>query len=809
MTLPTWKRRLGRGLTGAAFVLVLWFYYWTVAANNGFDDWKEMDYFRLLVRGWLKGQLHLDIEPRPELLALPDPYDPAQNDAYKLGDASLYRGKYYLYFGAAPAATLMLPYRLITGHEMPMGAAVFVFASLAFLAAGGLFLAIRRRYFPRSGLIMAPLGVLALGFGTHLLALAQRPMIWELPIAGGAAFTLLAVVSCYRAIHGRHPVAWMAAAGLALGLAVGSRPPTLFAAPLLLAPVWFAWREGNPARAWWRKALAAALPVGLCGLALMAHNYARFDSPLEFGQNYQLSGAYEGKQTHFAPLRYLPHNLYVYFFQPVEWTWEFPFAMAEKVEVGMPGDGYMGTEEVCGLAVTFLYFWFALALPLGWRERALSERRRYLVTLGCIAGYAVPVTAVMLSYFSTCPRYQADFAVPVGLLALCGMLSLERWAQEAPVLWWRVPGVAEKDWPRWRAWLVRGVAVLLCVVTVVMGTLLSFDYHARFLRFNEPLAWQEMDRRSHALLARVGAWLGWIEGPRVLKVRFKAEPVGTVQTFWQPDDARVNERILVEHIGERLIRFGYRRDERPVEWGRPLKWELNHTHTVHVQVPSLYPRPRRSADGLMRRYAFRERTAVSVWFSGGLALGMVTAPLPGPTVAGGRLSPEFSGELRSVARRVFREDEIGPPGLADPHAPRGGVLRMRLILPHRIQREGEPLFASGAHYESSILYVREDGEGVKFVAQNYAHNPVESRPVPRRPGGYELELILPACRPESFGERRKGEIIVRVDGEVVLQVVDMWFGFHPGEEQYGMNAFGTNSAADFRGWMRDVRWARQ
>jgi hypothetical protein len=157
----------------------------------------------------------------------------------------------------------------------------------------------------------------------------------------------------------------------------------------------------------------------------------------------------------------------------------------------------------------------------------------------------------------------------------------------------------------------------------------------------------------------------------------------------------------------------------------------------------------------------------------------------------------------------FREDEIGPPGLADPLAPRGGVLQIRLLLPHRIHREGEPLFASGAHYESNILYVREDEQGVKFVAHNYAHNPVESRPVPRRPGGYEVELILPACRAESFGDRGKGEIIVRVDGEVVLQVVDVWHGFHPGEEQYGRNCFGTNCAAEFRGWMLDARWVRE
>ena len=176
-----------------------------MSANSGFENWGNLDYYRLLVRGWMKGQLHMDIAPAPELLALADPYGPHQNGPYKLGDASLYRGRYYVYFGAAPALTLMFPYALLTDREMTMGTAVFIFASAGFLAASVLWLAIRRRYFPRSGIFLAPLGVLGLGFGTHLLALAQRPMIWELPIGAGVAFTTSAALAAYIAMHGRRP----------------------------------------------------------------------------------------------------------------------------------------------------------------------------------------------------------------------------------------------------------------------------------------------------------------------------------------------------------------------------------------------------------------------------------------------------------------------------------------------------------------------------------------------------------------------------------------------------------------------------
>ena len=132
---PWLHRLLEPGLVALALSAVLWFFHWTVEANRGFDDWGDLDYYRLLVRGWKKGHLYIDREPAPELLALADPYDPALNHPYKMGDVSLYRGKYYLYFGVAPALTLLFPYALLTGREMLMGPAALTFVSLAFLAA--------------------------------------------------------------------------------------------------------------------------------------------------------------------------------------------------------------------------------------------------------------------------------------------------------------------------------------------------------------------------------------------------------------------------------------------------------------------------------------------------------------------------------------------------------------------------------------------------------------------------------------------------------------------------------------------------
>jgi hypothetical protein len=788
-------RRPGRfretiGVLAALFFSV-WFLHFMVKGNNGFEDWGDLDYYKLLVRGWQKGQLNIDKDPAPELLALRDPYDPEQNGPYRMGDISLYRGKYYTYFGAAPALTLMWPYAALTGREMVTGAATFVFCVVALLTASWLWLAVRRWHFPGSHPLLAPAGVLCLAFGTHLLALAQRPMMWELPISAGIAFTLLSAAGCLLALRGVRPLAAMAGAGLCLGLAVGSRPTYLLAGGMLLVPVWRAWRAAAPGREWWRLALATGVPLAICGLAIMAHNHARFGNPLEWGQNYQLSGAYEGKLVHFAA-RFFPHNLSVYLFQPLLWSTEFPFVFAQAIEISHIKD-YFGTEEVCGLAVTFPYVWFLLALPLAWWRREGSDARDLGAALAGLALYVIPVGGLILSYLSTTMRYQTDYSVGLAVLALVGLLALERFAQAAG---------------RGPARVVVAAASVAAAVTVFVGVLVAFDYHGRSMRQTWSDGWQPLARETEDFLADLGRRAGAVDGPEVLKVRFTQRPTGTVETFWQPADDAVSHRILVEHIGERLIRFGVAANEAATTWGRPLKWDPGHTHTVSVQSPALYrPGGHRWAKGARRVEEFRERTGVAVWFSGGRAVQKVVME-PGPYLrAGGKIGTDFSGEVRDRFSRLFRRDEL-THGLADDALPRGGTLRMRVVLPGTMRPEGEPIFASGAHYRSNILFVEPAPGGVKFTYERYTIPRVSSPVIPVKPGGHELEFVLPSFNAAAYGHEASGEAVLRIDGVEVFRTPTVGYEFPWGQERLGINPFGHTTGEHFRGWLLDVRWTR-
>ncbi len=778
-------RRFERWLIGAALAVVVGFYFWTVSAAGGFDPANDSDYYNLLVRGYRQGHLYLDYAPAPEMLTLADPYDPAQNGPYRLPDATYYHGHYYLYFGAVPAVLLLWPYAAITGRALPLGAAVWVFGVIGFLAASGLWLTWRRRYFPASSALTGVGGVLTLGFATHVLALARRPTIYELPIAAGYAFLMLALVAVDRAVDGRRPVRALGAAGLLIGLAAASRPPCVFGALMLLPVLWWAGR--NRAAWWWRGGLAAAAGLGLCGAAMLAHNYARFGNALEFGQNYQLTAARELNNRHFG-FDYMLHNFRVYYFCPVRWTWEFPF-VAAQTPVSTIRD-HAGSEEMAGLLVTLPILWLAIAAPLAWRGREERESRSIRAVLGSVAGLYVGVGGFLLAFFSTTERYVAEFAPALGLLAVCGWLAIERWARAARV-----------------GLFVRPVMFAGAIASFVLGVLVSFDYHGRMLSRGNPELWSRLERAGHATLAGVGLWLGEFTGPRVLKVRFQPRPAGTIETFWRAGDARADERIMVEHLGGRELRFGYARGDAPVRWGRRLTWELGHTHTVEVQLPSLYGPPRRTMRGLRSAEEFRERSCAVVWFSGGRALAEIVLPHALDLAPGGAVGMDFSGELRSAGVRLFREDEFAArPGVTDP---RGGTLRLRLVLPAALAPEGEPLFAAGALYGSDMVFVRgAAGGATEFRFEHFGAPHVVSASVPLAPlAEHTIEITLPSfALGENFSRAGTGDVSVRVNGTEALRGRSDCYGFAAGEEAVGRNPFGTTCAREFRGWLLEARW---
>ena len=244
---------MNRTPVAVALLSVILFYGWTASATALGIGEPQDGHYNLLTDALLHGQLHLRSEPQPELFELEDPYQARRNARHRLQDASLYRGRYYLYFGVVPAITFFAPARLLGLGDLPQTLAVFFFASGGFVF-GALLLRqlVGAAGQPSAGEPPAPhssgwvwaTAVCVLGFANAALSVLRRPSVYEVAVSAGLFFLTGSAWLFLTASRDAGPSLWRLALGsLFLGCAVGSRPNHLVALPFLLLLAWPALRR--------------------------------------------------------------------------------------------------------------------------------------------------------------------------------------------------------------------------------------------------------------------------------------------------------------------------------------------------------------------------------------------------------------------------------------------------------------------------------------------------------------------------------------------------------------------------------------
>jgi hypothetical protein len=265
-------------------------YLWTangivIQEKDRLNAWHHYEY---LVDGLLAGHLYLSPGPSKELLALPDPYDPKANLPYRLWDASLYQGHYYLYYGPTPALLLMLPWKVVTGCHLPQRLATAIFAVAGLSALTLLMAGIRRRCFPAASSALLFWTIILIGHVNWLPVVLRRPAFWELPIVTAAALFWWSLYFLWRYHESGGSRGWTLAAGVSLGLALGVRPTYVFAACFIAVLFAFPFERGFAWQTYLRRLFPAAIPLAIGVGGLLVYNYARFGRLLEFGQSCQL-----------------------------------------------------------------------------------------------------------------------------------------------------------------------------------------------------------------------------------------------------------------------------------------------------------------------------------------------------------------------------------------------------------------------------------------------------------------------------------------------------------------------------------------
>lgn len=375
---------------------------------------------------FLKGQLHIDIEPSEELAALENPYDPAAREGvFFLWDHAFYGGRYYSYFGAAPLLTAYLPVYLATG-ELPNDAlacmmlAVFavVFSSLAYREAVLVFC-------KKVNIFVFLAGLCAFNAASGVHADVFCADVYYIPVLCALGCSMAFAFFALRAVRKSGTAErrlLLSLAALSLVLAVLSRPTAALMCaalvPVLCARIFG--KSGESARKKIRTASFFLVPLALGAGLVMWYNAARFSSPFDFGEKYQLTVSDVSRNTLDAKFAF--SALYSYFIAPFWGTDAFPYIKMQCNIILPDGSRYVYGDLYVG-ALAFALPAAVMLCPRLARLRREDGRgdRVHSAFALCAAALALAVAFADFCRGGVNMRYIYDI---VPMLSLCGATVL-------------------------------------------------------------------------------------------------------------------------------------------------------------------------------------------------------------------------------------------------------------------------------------------------------------------------------------------------------------------------------------------------
>jgi hypothetical protein len=760
-------------------LVLLAFYQWNVdpSGRRPVLDPVGNDHYNLLLRGWLKGQLAMDVPPDPVLDAMANPYDPAQRGARGVHDASYFRGRHYLYFGAAPVLLLHAPVHALTGKFITPTYAVFVFAGAALLVGAGLWRALCRRVGTLGPVYW--LGLLALAVGNFVVPFLRRPDVWEIAIACAHLLFLLTLVATWRAMESPRRAAWFAGASLLLGLAIASRPVYLAAGFVMLAPLWRAaqelgWKVFLRRADWWRLLGAGLAPLALVGLVLAWHNYARFGDPFEAGHTYQLAGMEDHTRQSAFGGAFVLYNLRIYLLTLPQFTAYFPFLTVSDLPPAPTG--YIGTEDVQGvlLGAPWVLLGLALLVPR-WRPRGIAGP--WVVTLALAGG---GVLLLLSSFGGATNRYIVDFFPALVIVGGVGALGLAAGIGRARPLF-------------------IAVGAALAVWSAAFNVMMALQ-HNRLLEVLNPEVYHRV--------ARWGNWLPWAvervrgieHGPLELRVVFPEEKLGAVECLVATGSQIYADYLYVQRIDGHRIRFGFEHTAYGGGIGPFVEYLPGQENVIQIEMGSLYPPESHPYfRGMTPEEVARRKRRVRVLVNGREAFALPDAACFQPTEmqpsigTSGPARPafkaDFSGRIVSQRRAPLTAESLA--------AEDKGPLHLIVQLPAWSGPVSWPLVCSGRTGAGDLIYLRRLAENRIVIGHDHwGAGAAETEPLDLVPGErFELRLDSPALRRDGSTQG----LTVELNGKPVYSAPR---DFHPslGPAVIGANAIGASTAVpDFRG----------
>lgn len=407
-------------------------------------------FHRMLADALSIGQYHLIPLPSQEVLSLADPYAPENvNVPGRIGDAVLFNGKYYLYFGPIPAIILIMAdwlFQTKSDNSFLMIFFLSLFALMIFL----IIYQIWRRKYPDIPWFVPLLCLATIIWSFPLLWLVGRPAVYESAIIGGQAFLVAGLYLLIVNFNGQRVSAiLLLGASCAFGLSIGSRWNLIL--PIFFLSLFvFLWLLMSTLDLRLKVQLSASflMPLLLLAIVYGLYNYHRFGSPLEFGYKYTLVGRGRNPANPLS-LANIKNNLILYFLMPpADLSIKYPFVTFAGVSDQVsdvykvygvtpdPERGYDFFAYFCSV------FWVAplsiagLFTVLGWTKDLIGRLvkspfalKNWLtndmdVNLSFLALLFLASLLTMLLYAGTENRYHMDYFPSLGLLASVTFLNV-------------------------------------------------------------------------------------------------------------------------------------------------------------------------------------------------------------------------------------------------------------------------------------------------------------------------------------------------------------------------------------------------
>lgn len=460
-----------------ALIIVIAVYLWFISISHN----ATSNYYDLLGASFRQGELSLPLRPDPALLALANPYDPAAREGIKAPlDLALYEGKFYLYWGAAPALLIAIVKPLFPG-QIADGYLLFAFICGIFISQFLLITYIWERFFSEIPKWIIVLSIFIAGLINPTLWLLSQPKIYETAIVGGQFFFMAGLLFAFTAFEPPNFSGWkLALASVLWSLAVATRSvlvfPIVFMTFMIIYGLYRLYRRSFSRLAMGLIALGAPLMMGATAFAW--YNWARFGSITETGFNYALAGP--NLQAHLDEL-FLPvysfQNFYNYILNPFALKQSFPFfysirGITESVLPGQTLPELYSAQAITGFLWAAPFTVFAVLPAIGLLKQVFRKNQENLssqdpriasfnwITSSLIGAFLFSFVCLLM-FFWVAMRYAEDFIPSLTLLSILGFWQGYQSAYQKPN----------------KGKMYTTVGLILAGLSMVIGTLLALSIY--------------------------------------------------------------------------------------------------------------------------------------------------------------------------------------------------------------------------------------------------------------------------------------------------------------------------------------------